>query len=90
MDRPPFFFIEVILVNSEFGLKELYEVVLKATFPIELDGRVFEAGEVIARFDKIQIANFRELTSRVNASGGKSNSALVTWEDPKEIQLSFT
>ena len=77
-------------MNTEFGLKELYDLTLKATYPIEMEGRIFEAGEVIARFDKIQIANFRELTSRVNASGGKSNSALVTWEDPKEIQLSFT
>ena len=77
-------------MNNEFGLKELYSVVLKATFPIEMDGREFETGEVIARFDKIQIANFREVTSRVSANGGKANPALVVWEDPKEIQLTFT
>ena len=77
-------------MNSEFGLKELYDLTLKATFPIEMDGREFEAGEVIARFDKIQIANFREITSRVSANGGKSNPALIIWEDPKEIQLTFT
>ena len=55
-----------------------------------MDGRKFETGEVIARFDKIQLANFREITSRVSAKGGKSNSALVVWEDPKELQLTFT
>ena len=77
-------------MNTEFGLKELYDLTLKATFPIEMDGRKFEAGEVIARFDKIQIANFRELSSRVSANGGKSNPALIVWEDPKEIQLTFT
>ena len=77
-------------MNNEFGLKELYDLTLKATFPIEMDGRKFETGEVIARFDKIQIANFRELTSRVSANGGKGNPALVVWEDPKEIQLTFT
>ena len=77
-------------MNTEFGLKELYDLTLKATYPIEVEGRVFETGEVIARFDKIQLANFREITSRVSASGGKSNPALVTWEDPREIQLSFT
>ena len=77
-------------MNNEFGLKELYDLTLKATFSIEMDGRKFEAGEVIARFDKIQIANFREITSRVSAKGGKSNPALVIWEDPKEIQLTFT
>jgi hypothetical protein len=77
-------------MSNEFGLKELYELTLKATYPIEMEGRKFEAGEVIARFDKIQIANFKELTSRVSANGGKSNPALVIWEDPKEIQLTFT
>ena len=77
-------------MNTEFGLKELYDLTLKTTFPIEMDGRKFEAGEVIARFDKIQIANFREITSRVSANGGKSNPALIVWEDPKEIQLTFT
>jgi hypothetical protein len=77
-------------MSNEFGLKELYELTLKATYPIEMEGRKFETGEVIARFDKIQIANFKELTSRVSANGGKSNPALVIWEDPKEIQLTFT
>ena len=72
-------------MENGFGLKELTELTLKATYPIEMDGRMFEAGEVIARFDKIQIANFRELTSRATANGGKSNATLVVWEDPKEI-----
>ena len=77
-------------MDNEFGLKELTDLVLKATYPIEMEGRTFEAGEVIARFDKIQLANFRELTSRINAKGGQGNHTLVVWEDPKEIQLSFT
>jgi hypothetical protein len=76
--------------NSEFGLKELTDLTLKATYPIEVAGRIFEPGEVIARFDKIQIANFKELSSRVSANGGFDNRARVIWEDPKEIQLSFT
>lgn len=77
-------------MNSEFGLKELYDLTLKATYPIEMNGRCFEPGEVIARFDKIQIANFREITSRVSANGGFDNRAHVIWEDPKEIQINFT
>ena len=72
-------------MNTEFGLKELYDLTLKATYPIEMEGRVFEAGEVIARFDKIQLANFREITSRANATGGKGNVNHVVWEDSKEV-----
>ena len=77
-------------MEQEFGLKELTDLTLKATYPIEMEGRSFEPGEVIARFDKIQLANFKEITSRVSANGGYDNRALVIWEDPKEIQLSFT
>ena len=77
-------------MNQEFGLKELTDLTLKATYPIEMEGRVFEAGEVIARFDKIQLANFREIASRTSANGGQNNSALVVWENSKEIQLNFT
>ena len=77
-------------MEQEFGLKELTDLTLKATYPIEMEGRVFEAGEVIARFDKIQLANFREIASRTSANGGQNNSALVVWENSKEIQLNFT
>ena len=72
-------------MNTEFGLKEPYDITLKATYPIEMEGRTFETGEVIARFDKIQLANFREITSRVGSTGGQGNATLIVWEDPKEI-----
>ena len=75
--------------NNEFGLKELYEVTLKATYPIEMAGRRFETGEVVARFDKIQIANFKEINGRVSANGGFDNRIHIIWEDTKEIQLTF-
>ena len=77
-------------MENEFGLKELTDLTLKATYPIEMAGRIFEPGEVIARFDKIQLANFKEVTNRVSANGGFDNRSHVIWEDPKEIQLSFT
>lgn len=77
-------------MENEFGLKELTDLTLKVTYPIEMAGRIFEPGEVIARFDKIQLANFKEVTSRVSANGGFDNRSYVIWEDPKEIQLNFT
>lgn len=77
-------------MENEFGLKELTDLTLKVTYPIEMAGRIFEPGEVIARFDKIQLANFKEVTSRASANGGFDNRSHVTWEDPKEIQLNFT
>jgi hypothetical protein len=40
-------------MNTQFGLKELTDLTLKATYPIEVSDRTFEPGEVIVRFDKI-------------------------------------
>ena len=40
-------------MDNEFGMQELYFVQLKSTYPIEVKGQHFAAGEVIAAFDKI-------------------------------------
>ena len=77
-------------MNNEFGMKELYSVFLKTTYSMRMNGKDFEENEIIAAFDKIQIANFKEIVSRVSANGGYQNETRVIWEDPKEIQLNFT
>ena len=43
---------------NDFGFKELYDVSLKTTYPIEVGERKLESGETIAVFDKLQLANF--------------------------------
>ena len=45
-------------MSNEFGMKELYSVFLKTTYPMRIHEKEFEEGEIIAAFDKIQIANF--------------------------------
>ena len=75
---------------NNFGFKELYDVSLKTTYPIELDGRRIEVGETIAIFDKIHLATIIEKSNTYSANGGYDNRAHVIWEDPKEIQLNFT
>jgi hypothetical protein len=45
-------------MNNEFSLKELYDVRLKATYPIEIGNHKFAPGETIAFFDKLTLANF--------------------------------
>lgn len=73
-----------------FSFKELYECFLKITYPIEIAGRQYEAGEVIAKFDKIQIAGLQEFSRTVAAQGGFDNRAHVFWTDTKEITLDFS
>ncbi len=74
----------------DFGLKELYEVSLKLTYPIEVSGRTYEAGENIAVFDKILVADFSENKTFTSANGGFDNRALVWWEETKEIRFSIS
>ena len=57
-------------MDKEFGLKELYEVSLKATYPIEVGDRKIAPGENIAIFDKIQVATFDEKKEWRTAKGG--------------------
>lgn len=75
---------------EEFSFKELYDVVLKTTIPIDLGDKHFEPGEVVAIFDKINIANLREVKNSVNAKGGFNNANLVTWETTKEVIFNFS
>lgn len=75
---------------EQFSLKDLYDVVIKCTYPMEVNGRKFEPGEVIAKFDEIQISNFQEIKSSIAARGGFDNRARVYWDSTKEVQLAFT
>ena len=73
-----------------FGFKELYQVSLKATYPIEMGDRQIEVGETIASFDKISIANFQEIKNITTSNGGVGNGALIFWESTKEIKINFS
>jgi len=77
-------------MNQEFGMQELYFVQLKSTYPIEIKGVDFAAGEVVAAFDKIQIANFQEIHREVIAKGGYQGRNLVVWNKTEGVNLIFT
>ena len=77
-------------MDTEFGLKELYGVTIRTTYPIEIHGRVVEAGEVIGAFDKIQIANISEIRNNAVARGWWDNRGMVFWDSTREIRISFT
>ena len=77
-------------MTNELNFKELYEVSLKSTLPIEVSGKKIEAGETIASFDRIQIANFQEIKSIASANGGWDNREHIFWETTKEIKINFS
>ncbi len=77
-------------MENEFGMQELYFVQLKSTSIIEINGKQIAAGEVIAAFDKIQIANFKEIHREAAAQGGYQNRKLVIWNRTEGVDLVFT
>ena len=77
-------------MTNELNFKELYSVSLKATYPIEVGGRLIVPGETVASFDKVQIANFQEIKNVTSANGGYGNQPLIFWESTKEVKISFT
>lgn len=76
-------------MNNELGMKELYEVTLKTTYPIEVNGKKFDVGETVARFDKIQLGSFVENKSFLAARGGYENAPRVWWEETKEVAITI-
>lgn len=72
------------------SFKSLEEVKLKATSNMEINGRTFDEGEIVAQFDKIQVSGLNEIKSYVAAHGGFDNRGLVYWETTKELQLYFS
>ena len=75
--------------NTLFGMKEVYECTLKATYDIEIGGKVIQAGEPIVVFDSLQLVQFNEFKEYIHARGGYGNQAWVSWERTNELDLNF-
>lgn len=75
--------------ENKLSFKELYDVSLKLTNDEVIGDVSFSAGEVVAKFDKIQIFCADELKSVVSSRGGFDNRALVNWEETREVSLVF-
>ena len=77
-------------MEDNFGIKELYDVKLKANFPMTIGNKNYEVGETIIRFDKIQVAALDERKSRRSARGGFGNTRLIDWENTDEVSFSLS
>ena len=87
---PLIFVIGDFMRDEYFGIKELYEVVLKAKAPMQFGERFLEEGEPVLYFEKINMALLSEKNSPIMARGGWSNMPRVIWEDRSEVQFSLT
>lgn len=78
------------MIDQYFGIKELYEVVLKAKNPMQFGSRHLEAGEPVLYFENVSMSMLSERNSPIMARGGWSNMPRVIWEDRSEVQFSLT
>lgn len=76
--------------DQYFGTKELYQVSLKANYPMKFGNRSIEAGEPILYFENINIAILTEQSRPIIARGGWANMPRVIWEDRSEITFSLS
>ena len=76
--------------DEYFGIKELYEVVLKAKTPMRFGSRYLEEGEPVLYFENINMSLLTEQSSPIMARGGWANMPRVIWEDRSEVQFSLT
>ena len=59
------------------------------SFTNKVKGQHFAAGEVLAVFDRIQIANFKDISREIAAQGGYNNRKLVIWDRVEGVDLVF-
>ena len=77
------------MTDQYFGIKELYEVVLKAKVPMQFGSRRLEVGEPVLYFENIEMSMLTERSTPVMARGGWSNMPRVIWEDRSEVTFSL-
>lgn len=76
-------------MDQKYGIKELYNLVLKATSDIEIGNTRYSKGEVVLFIDKADIAIIDNASRTVSAFGGKGNMPLVSWtnNEPFKFEL---
>ena len=72
------------------GIKELYEIVLKAKTPMQFGSRLLEADEPVLYFENVKFSNISERSNPIFARGGWANMPRVIWEDRSEVTFQLT
>lgn len=75
------------MLDQYFGVKELYEVVLRAKTPMQFGARRLEEGEPVLYFENVSMSILNEKSSPIMARGGWANLPHVIWEDRSEVQF---
>ena len=78
------------MIDQYFGIKELYEVVLRARNSMNFGNRRVEVDEPVLYFENISMSLLRERNNVIMARGGWSNMPRVIWEDRSEVEFTLS
>ena len=76
--------------DEYFGVKELYEVVLRAKVPMQFGSRYIEQDEPVLYFENISLAMMKESSHPIIARGGWANQPQVIWENRDEVHFQLS
>ena len=76
--------------NTLFGMKEIYDAVLSASYDVKINDELIMAGEPIIVFKSLQLVDFSEFKEHINATGGYGNQVWVSWDRTKDLTLRFS
>lgn len=77
-------------MESNFGIKDLYQASLIATQTTKIGNRIFFEGEPVLVFNEVQLMEINEKTKLAAARGGFHNPALIVWESKEPLMFSLT
>ena len=72
----------------KFGVREICNVVFKATTKRTIGSTTFEKGAPVLYFDSLKSSSMEQAVTTVYAQGGRGNTRLVAWDGEKT--LTFT
>ena len=72
------------------GIKEMYDITIRNTVPLEFNGKKFYPNEPLLIFKTAEIANIDEKKTNTQARGGYHNNSLINWEVDKEMNFALT
>lgn len=72
------------------GVKEMYDVNIRAINPITIGSKTYEMNESILKFDKVEFSQIGENIKSVQAKGGYGNSPLINWDFTDSISFGVT
>ena len=78
------------MLDQYFGMKELYQVVLKAKTPMQFGSRYIQKDEPVLYFEHVNISLLSQHSNPIVARGGWANLPQVLWEDRSDVTFTLS